>query len=396
MLNTQQIISEADRCVACGLCLPHCPTYHKTGSEADSPRGRIQLMSAVAREILPANARFKQHIDLCLSCRSCESACPNGVNYGALIDTARAKVAKKPNLAGKAINHFIQSPIQMRLAAQMLRFIQKAGLLNVVGKLIPVLKKPITLLPAIPKPQTWCETYPTTEYKQGEVSLFLGCVSNAFDTDTLRASVFVLNRLGFEVHIPKKQTCCGSLARQQGNSEAATQLIDQNKNAFDAKLTTLTIASGCGAGLQDYSGLNIQDICAFLVKRDWSHIALQPLASEILVHDPCTLRNVQKSHASVYDVLKKIPHASISSLSGNSQCCGGAGAYMLTQADMATQLLNDKINAIQKTNAKLLATSNVGCALHIAAGLRAKSISVEVLHPVIIIAKQMGYTGNLV
>lgn len=396
MLSTQQIISEADRCVACGLCLPHCPTYHKTGSEADSPRGRIQLISAVAREILPANARFKQHIDLCLSCRNCESACPNGVSYGALIDTARTKVAKKPNLADKATNHLIQSPIQMRLAAQMLQFIQKTDLLNVVGKLIPVLKKPIALLPTIPKSQVWHEIYPSSQSKKGEVSLFLGCVSNAFDTDTLRASVFVLNRLGFEVHIPKAQTCCGSLARQQGNSEAATKLIDQNKNAFNSKLITLTVASGCGAGLQDYSGLNIQDISAFLATCDWSHIALQPLTNEILVHDPCTLRNVQKSHASVYDVLKKIPHASISSLNGNSQCCGGAGAYMLTQPDIANALLNDKINAIQKTNARLLATSNIGCAMHIAAGLRAKSISVEVLHPVTIIAKQMGYTGNLV
>ncbi len=396
MLNTQQIIAEADRCVACGLCLPHCPTYYKTGSEADSPRGRIQLMSAVAREILPANVRFKQHIDLCLSCRSCESACPNGVNYGALIDAARAKVAKKPILAVKVTNYFIQNPIQMKLAAQILRLIQKADLLNVVDKLIPAFKKTITLLPTIPKQQSWREIYPTAENKKGEVSLFLGCISNAFDTNTLRASIFVLNRLGFEVHIPKAQTCCGGLARQKGNNDTATVLINQNKIAFNNKLTTLTIASGCGAGLQDYSGLNIQDISAFLATCDWSKIALQPLANEILVHDPCTLRSVQKSHMSVYDVLKKIPHARVSSLSGNNQCCGGAGAYMLTQTDMATQLLNDKIIAIQKANTKLLATSNIGCALYIASGLRAQNIAVEVLHPITILAKQMGYTGYLV
>lgn len=392
-LNTLQMIAEADRCVACGLCLPHCPTYHKTGSEADSPRGRIQLISAVAREFLPANARYQQHINNCLSCRNCETACPNGVSYGGLIDSARAAIAKPISLSNRMANMFIQHPLLMRTAAQSLKLVQQLGLLKIVSTLIPSLKKPIALLPILPSQHSWREIYPTQQSKKGEVSLFLGCISNTFDTNTLRASVFVLNRLGYDVHIPKTQACCGGLARQQGNSALAKDYIEKNNAVFNKVNPVITVASGCGAGLKDYADLPIQDISAFLMQCDWQDIALQPLATDIALHEPCTLRNVQKSHTAVMALLKKIPSVNVQNLSGNAQCCGGAGAYMLTQPDMADALLKDKLTAIDKSKSMLLATSNVGCALHIAAGLRAQNKAVKVVHPVTIIATQLGYTG---
>lgn len=393
-LNTQQIIAEADRCVACGLCLPHCPTYYKTGSEADSPRGRIQLMSAVARDILPANERYQQHIDGCLSCRNCETACPNGVSYGALIDSARASIAKPISLGNRLALHFVKRPWLMRFAANALKACQQLGLLTLAGKWVPSLKKPISLLPTLPTQQNWLELYRTNQPKKGDVSLFLGCISNTFDTDTLRASVFLLNRLGYDVHIPKAQTCCGGLARQQGNSALAGDYTASNQAAFKAQYPVITVASGCGAGLKDYTDLPIQDISDFLVQCDWQNAHLQALNDEIALHEPCTLRNVQKSHAAVMQLLKKIPSAHVYNLSGNAQCCGGAGAYMLTQANMADALLSDKLAAIAKSKATLLATSNIGCALHTAAGLRAQNKPVKVVHPVTIIAKQLGYTGN--
>lgn len=401
MLNTQQIIQEADRCVACGLCLPHCPTYHKTGSEADSPRGRIQLISAVAREILPANNRYKQHIDLCLSCRNCEVACPNGVQYGALIDTARAGIAKKPRMMDKIANYLVANPNQMRTASKVLRFTQSTGLTRLAGQLMPSLSKPIMLLPSLQKTQTWRMFYPadTTQIghiKKGEVSLFLGCISNAFDAETVRASVFVLNRLGWDVHIPPTQSCCGGLARQQGDAVQAAQYIANNQAVFNAALPVITLASGCGAGLKDYTNLAIEDISHFLANCDWSNINVMPLAHDIVVHDPCTLRNVQKSHISVYDLLNKIPQIKVNALAGNNQCCGGAGAYMLNQPKMADNLLTDKISNLKKQTASLLATSNIGCALHIAAGLRAQNIAIEVVHPITIIARQMGYKNTFV
>lgn len=401
-LSAQQLIVEADRCVACGLCLPHCPTYRKTGSEADSPRGRIQLMSAVAKEILPANARFKQHIDLCLSCRSCESVCPNGVAYGALIDATRVTVANAPTVLNKLANHLVSHPQRMKLVTKFLRVAKNTGVLNITGKLIPSLHKAIALTPDITHQQTWQTLYATdAANKQGEVSLFLGCISDALDTDTLRAAVFTLNKLGYDVHIPKAQTCCGGIVRQQGNAEESAQLIVQNQKAF-APLNTmplLTVASGCGAGLKDYledtAEIKVQDISDYLAACDWQNTELAPLPNEIYVQDPCTLRNVQKTAESVYKLLAKIPAATIKKLAGNSQCCGGAGAYMLTQQSMAKSLLDDKLNAIDAAQVSWLATSNIGCALHIAAGLRGQGKTIKVEHPVVIIAKQLGFTGKM-
>ena len=161
----------------------------------------------------------------------------------------------------------------------------------------------------------------------------------------------------------------------------------------------LTVASGCGAGLTDYmqksSNVKIQDISAFLAVCDWGGITLQALPNEIYVQDPCTLRNVQKTSDAVYKLLEKIPQSSVKKLAGNNQCCGGAGAYMLTQSSMANTLLDDKLNAIEAAQASILATSNIGCALHIAAGLRAQGKTVKVLHPITIIAQQMGFIGNI-
>ena len=390
-LSVPNLIQEAERCVACGLCLPHCPTYKKTGSEADSPRGRIQLMRAVAQDILPNNERFKAHMDLCLSCRSCESACPNNVAYGSLIDSARALfVTKKSRLAAWA-RPFIRSRKLMNGAVRLLRLTQQLGL-DKLGAGIGAAK----LLPKLKKPVSWQTTYPSLAANiQGEVSLFLGCASQALDSDTLAASIHVLNALGFDVQVPSQQTCCGSIARQMGDVTESDALLARNRSSFASGVPILTVASGCGAGLADYLPSHQgQDISAFFANCDWSKLTLQPLPQRVFVQDPCTLRNGQKSHASVYTLLKKIPQAEVIALSGNGQCCGGAGAYMLTQTDMAQQLLNDKLASIQTHQVSLLATSNIGCSLHLARGLAAQNAAVQIRHPVQIVAAQLGWSAS--
>ncbi|MDO9394136.1 MAG: (Fe-S)-binding protein, partial [Methylotenera sp.] len=241
-------------------------------------------------------------------------------------------------------------------------------------------------------PVTWNSMYPATFQRKGAVSLFLGCAGNALDNQTLKASIYVLNKLGFDVHVPSRQTCCGSIARQMGDTDESSKLVAQNQLSFDQTIPVLTTASGCGAGLNDYlPDHKIQDISAFLMTCDWTTIPIKPLNERIYVQDPCTLRNVQKSHQAVYTLLKKIPGSDIQALPGNSQCCGGAGAYMLTQSDMANSLLDDKLTTIKTNSVAILATSNIGCSLHIANGLREKNITVAVLHPIQIIAKQIGY-----
>jgi glycolate oxidase iron-sulfur subunit len=385
-LSIKELIVEADRCVACGLCLPHCPTYRKTASEADSPRGRIQLMRAVAQEILPNNVRFNEHIELCLSCRSCESACPNNVNYGALVDTTRALFIPKKSLFSALVKVFTRNRFFTNAIVWLIWLTQQCGLFNILKRINPAAK----ILPKVEQPMTWQNLYPASTDKKGAVSLFLGCAGNALDTHTLKDSIQVLNQLGYDVHVPAQQTCCGAISRHLGDSEESSKLVAQNQNSFDFSLPILTTASGCGAGLNDYlPSHKIQDISAFLIACDWSNVDLEPLNEQIYVQDPCTLRNVQKSHQAVYSLLRKIPNATITALAGNSQCCGGAGAYMLTQSEMANNLLTDKLNAITTNNVAILATSNIGCSLHIANGLRENNLNVSVFHPIQIIAKQM-------
>jgi glycolate oxidase iron-sulfur subunit len=388
-LNIKELIIEADRCVACGLCLPHCPTYRKTGSEADSPRGRIQLMRAVAQDILPNNDRFKAHIDLCLNCRSCETVCPNNVNYGALVDTSRALFIPKKSILLSVAKPFIRHRYLTYSLSWLIWLAQQCKLNVLMQHMAPAVK----LLPTIDKPIVWKLLYPaksaTTE-KKSAVSLFLGCTSSVFDSQTLTASIYVLNKLGFDVHVPSQQTCCGGIARQAGDEEEASKLIAANASSFDQNMPLLTTASGCGAGLNDYLPQHkIQDISTFLMSCDWTNIDINPLNERIYVQDPCSLRNVQHSHQAVYSLLKKIPKADIQSLPGNSQCCGGAGAYMLTQKEMSNNLREDKLAAIKANNVAILATSNIGCSLHIASGLRAQNLTVSVLHPIQIIAQQM-------
>jgi glycolate oxidase iron-sulfur subunit len=386
-LPIASLIIEADRCVACGLCLPHCPTYRKTGSEADSPRGRIQLMRAVATEVLPNNDRFKQHIDLCLGCRSCESSCPNNVNYGALLDATRAQFIAQKSIWFSLAKPFIRYRNLAALLLWPLWLIQRCKLDGLLKFLLPAAK----ILPSISQPSPWKSLYPAKADKQGAVSLFLGCASSAFDRQTLQASIYVLNQLGFDVHIPAQQTCCGSIARQMGDATETARLVKKNNAAFAAELPLLSVASGCGAGLIDsLPRHNIVDISAFLLNCDWGHTEIAGLAQPIYVQDPCTLRNVLNSQTAVYSLLKKIPHADIQPLPGNNQCCGGAGAYMLTQTSMATSLRDDKIAVIKANNVAILATSNIGCSLHIADGLREHNLKVTVLHPIQIIAQQMG------
>jgi glycolate oxidase iron-sulfur subunit len=345
-------------------------------------------MRAVAQDILPNNDRFKEHIDLCLSCRSCESVCPNSVNYGAMVDTSRALYIRKKSIGMTIAKPFIRHRYLTYILTWPLWLIQQLKLSVLLQHLLPAAK----LLPNIGKPIAWKSLYPATTQHKGAVSLFLGCASNALDNQTLMASIYVLNKLGFDVHVPGSQACCGSIARQAGDGIEASELVARNALSFEQNTPLLTTASGCGAGLKDYLPQHkVQDISAFLMSCDWSDIQIAGLKEKIYVQDPCSLRNVLQSQQAVYNLLKKIPDANIEALPGNSQCCGGAGAYVITQQFMANTLRNDKLNAIRVHNVAILATSNIGCSLHIAEGLREENLKVNVMHPIQIIAKQMGF-----
>ena len=434
----REISDEASQCVSCGLCVPHCPSYRITLSEADSPRGRIALMSGVVTERIPMNPRFALHMDRCLTCRACEAVCPNHVRFGQLIDDAREMMASSPlkvggNNPGFPVSRFrrwmerelIAQPSRIDALRPLLRFYQRSGLQKWVRKSGLLGKTKLALLeaqlPFIDKPRSssWLAVYPAVGKLRGEVGLFLGCVARVADVTTLDATLFVLNQLGYTVHVPSAQTCCGALHRHRGDVDAAVQLESQNVQAFAGLdlSAIITTASGCGAQLSEYSSFSgwqrttsplmtspqagsgkterwppkVVDVSEFLAKVEgWDEVKLQPLPYRILVHEPCTLRNVLRASAYSYTLLERIPQAQVVPLAGNDQCCGAAGTYFLDQPEISAALLEDKVTALKAEHARYLATSNVGCALHIAAGLRQAGLEIEVIHPVALVARQMG------
>ena len=440
------LLAEANRCVACGLCLPHCPTYRKTLSEADSPRGRIALMSGVASGRIPMNERFALHIDRCLTCRTCEAVCPNHVAYGQLVGGARAMLAagasRKHWLRGLMEREFIAKPARFDKLRPLLRFYQQSGLQGLLRKSgllgktglaaleaqLPAIPLSLALSPRgegtlTPSPAGrervgerghWQALYPATGKPRGEVGLFLGCIARLADAATLNAAIFVLNRLGYTVHLPPAQTCCGALHQHGGDTQTAALLAQQNLTAFDGlKLQAIiSTASGCGAQLAEYptyraqempakqaaSGFSakVMDISAFLATAEgWDDVNIAPLSNQgahkIAVHEPCSLRNVLRGAAHPYALLARIPDAQIVALAGNDQCCGAAGTYFLDQPEMAKALLDDKMVALNHSGARYLVSSNVGCALHLASGLRQAGLAIEVLHPVTLLARQTGW-----
>ena len=240
----------------------------------------------------------------------------------------------------------------------------------------------------------WQAFYPATGVEKGTVGLFLGCIARITDAETLNAAIFVLNRIGYSVRIPAGQTCCGALYQHTGEPEQAAQLMRQNRAAFAGSgiQAIITTASGCGAQLteSDTGGVMVCDISKFLMgAADWDTIPIKPLAKTIAVHDPCSLRHVLHDAVYPYQLLKLIPDAQVIALADNDQCCGAAGTYFIRQPALADRLLNDKIKALDRSGAQLLATSNVGCSMHMASGLRVIGSGVEVLHPVTLLARQM-------
>ncbi len=419
-LSKDLIIEGSNQCVSCGLCLPHCPTYRVLKSEADSPRGRIALMNGVASGRIPLNARFVQHMDRCLTCRACEAVCPNRVSYGQLIDEARALIANQPESVATIRKSTMRSALEKLLLMQparldrlrrlfyfmqkrkALQWLRKSGLVEKSRLLKFIVQLPLVKFPyaAAAKGESaavnfWQPVYPAQGEVRGEVALFLGCIARITDVATLNASIYVLNRLGYAVRVPSDQACCGAIHQHSGNPEQASELVRRNQSAFAKFKTVISTASGCGVQLLE-SGIagdqvNIMDISRFLMTAEgWEGVDMAALPQKILVHEPCSLRNVLRDHAYPYQLIARIPGVEAVLLAGNDQCCGAAGTYFIDQPEIADMLLKDKLNAVKEGAAQYLVTSNIGCAMHMANGLYEQGMNVEVLHPVTLLARQMG------
>lgn len=394
--SARDLATVADRCVRCGLCLPHCPTYRLARQEAESPRGRIALIQAWAEGELNDTPALRQHLDTCLECLACERACPTLVPFASLMDDARAAHWQSRPTWRRGLHQawlsLLASPGAAALtgaAAQLYRGIGLARLVAGSGLTrwpaigaLHRLSQQLAGLPRIPPVAVGGEA------SRGRIGLFLGCIARTAQPGAIEASVQVLRRLGYEVVIPRGQTCCGGLHRHNGLPQAADHRLQTNAMAF-ADLTAVGLASACVAELRTQPPLAAtQEICRLLADLDWpATVPLRPFPRRIALHVPCSQRNRLRDADAARDLLRRIPGVELIDLPENDLCCGAAGTYLLQQPGLSQSLLQPKITHLATSGAEILVTTNTGCALHLAAGVREAGLAVEVRHPVQVIAR---------
>ena len=407
-------------CVHCGLCTASCPTYVETSNEADSPRGRIYLMRQVIDGLLPLDDDVKQHLDLCLNCRACETACPSGVQYGKLIEPFRAFMNEvEPGRQTKTLNAVQQFMLfqifpyrwRNRLALAPARLMQWSGLdwlTERMGltKLIPQsLRNMKNMLPALkPHYGQLPEMLEPIGRPRARVALFLGCVADSLYPETNFNTARVLQLNGCEVWIPRNQGCCGALHYHAAEEAKAREFAANNCSAFgadDAKRfasvdAIITNAAGCGYQLKDYAHMMHdtpqEDAAARLQSkvRDISEFLMElgpvkprhPLEIRATYHDACHLRHAQQIYKQPRALLEMIPGLELIPLPESELCCGAAGSYNLTQPDMATRLGDRKAANVVTTGAKAMFTGNVGCLMQITRHLKATHPEIWCAHPV--------------
>ncbi len=398
-------------CVHCGFCLPACPTYRLTMRERSSPRGRISLIKSVSEGKLDImDATFQEEMYLCLNCRACESACPSGVKYGELVETARAQIEmamKRPPQVraarAAAFNGAFADMRRFRMLSRGLKLYQRSGVQSAVRKsgVLKLMKMESqeAMLPSlsdeflIPGQEHWL----AEGERRGTVALLAGCVMSTAYAEVHRATARVLARNGFDVIVPPGQGCCGALAVHSGDLEAGRATARVNIEAFshveiDAVLVN---SAGCGAAMKEYDFLlrndpayaesarrfsgNVQDVTEFLVAQG---LTAEPGRLEMTVtyQEPCHLVHAQRVSAQPRALLAAIPGLTLVEMPESSLCCGSAGIYNLLQPDMSSQLLQRKLDNAGRTGAPTIVSANPGCMLQLQSGLRQRGTDTDVVH----------------
>ncbi len=367
-------------CVACGLCLPHCPTYRLTGEESASPRGRIAAMRAVSEGSAVVDETFGGFMDLCLACRACEDVCPSHVPFGRMMERARVQV----------------EPLRTRRA----RFVRWLGLdvllshrwmLSIATSLTPIVKPvlPRTVRALVPHGRRGRRVPSITAAKgeeRGVVALLTGCVQDQWFREVNRSSVRVLSREGWRVIVPRGQACCGALAAHNGRLGTARKLARRNARAFAGVDVVLVNAAGCSAHMKEYgelvaeAALPVLDLMEFIAAEGLREVPAAQ-ARRVAYHDACHALRAQHIEEQPRDLLRQAG-LQVVDIPGGDTCCGAAGLYNITEPEMSGKLRRAKAEAIASLAVTTIASANPGCTMQIAAGLRELGVEAEVLHPV--------------
>ena len=410
------IYEDYARCIHCGLCLNACPTYRLWNLEADSPRGRIHQMIHVEQSEVSVTDSFVDHIDKCLDCRACETACPSGVEYGKLVEYARARIDRdyrRPLLSRIArdvvYRRLLPYPKRIATVARVLRFYQRSGLQS-LARLTSILKllgldKRERLLPRVDTHFFYDrlgKTFPFSGARRARVAFFAGCVANVTFAELNAATIRVLTANGCDVIVPNGQLCCGALAAHAGIRDVSRELARANLRAFvlDDVDAIVTNAAGCGSTLKEYDHLfslgepehtqalafrgKVRDITEFLADLGLSAplAPLKPLTLRATYQDSCHLLHGQKIHNAPRQLLRAIPGLELVELPHSDICCGSAGVYNVTQTQASLALLADKMHDAAATGAETIVTANPGCLLQLRAGAQLHHTNQEVLHVV--------------
>jgi glycolate oxidase iron-sulfur subunit len=368
---------ELSSCVACGLCLPHCPTFRVTGEEGLSPRGRIDAMRNVQWRGASVDDEFVRFVETCVQCRGCEPACPSGVPFGRLMEGTRAALAAERVTTPRWVRGALAALGRHRLLLAGSTLLAVAQRLRLVPRRAALAPLPARRGPAVASTGT-------------DVWLYTGCVMDAWMRPTHRATADLVTRMGFTFSVPGDGgACCGALHTHAGLTPQSRRLAERVIGSMPGDAPVLVNSAGCGAAMKDYGHLlGTDEAHAFAARvrdvHEWiaGHLdRLPPVVSPmgpVIVQDPCHLRHVQRAHGAVRAVVGRV--GDVVELDDDGLCCGAGGAYAMLQPSLAGEIRDRKVaaveRAVERSGAKIVVSANPGCVLHLAAA------GLDVRHPV--------------
>ncbi|WP_296759189.1 (Fe-S)-binding protein [Thioalkalivibrio sp.] len=371
-------LAGADRCVLCGMCVPHCPTYAMQRMEGDSPRGRITLMQGLAQGRLePDNERLRGHLQGCLGCRSCEAVCPAGVRFGELMDTSRRILREHPGGAWRTLPERLFGPWRRlalrrrpvrRMAALAARAVHRIGLRRLfpassrLGRVLRHTGPSLVRMPRLAR---------LADASRADVWLFTGCMDAFFTGPDSAATLELLHALGIRAGVPPGQVCCGAMDQHLGRTDAAAALQRENEVAFGGTRPILVLDSGCEAQLREYPGdawrERVTSLTGFLAQLPVEDFRWRSDPVRVALHLPCTLRNVTRESDGIRRLFERLPGIALAALIPPQNCCGAAGTAMLTQPAMADPLGQATLSALEAAEPDVIVSPNVGCSVHLRA-----------------------------